>query len=309
MRYATPLPHRLHNQPVTAAQLGRLGIPRERLRRHDLVPVGSGVYAPRHLAESTDDFGRYLMRAHGVLRDYHNAAFCHLTAAHMWGCPIPRRPQDLDNVHIGHAKENRLQIRRAGVRGHRLTLSPGDLTTLAGLAITSAPRTWRDLARYYSEDQLVAAGDHLVRIPRHRIEARLDPHCTVDDLAAAIDSSPRFPGRTRATFALKSVRVGSDSAAETLLRLRLVQAGLAEPALQIPHIPGGLHCADMGYPEQMIAIQYDGDTHFHADQARRDQRRDNAFVAAGWVLLRFNRDDYRDGFSQAVRQVAQALHR
>lgn len=66
-------------------------------------------------------------------------------------------------------------------------------------------------------------------------------------------------------------------------------------------------CADLGYPQLKIAIQYDGESHFTPAQARRDQARNNAFLSRGWLLLQFNADDARDGFRRSTYQVRSAL--
>ncbi|GAA1149479.1 hypothetical protein GCM10009672_22230 [Nesterenkonia lutea] len=159
--------------------------------------------------------------------------------------------------------------------------------------------------------ELIILGDQLVRRPYPKFDGRSKAHATIQELQALLDHSHGAPGRRRCLAALGSIRMGSDSVQETLLRLALVRAGLPEPELQVPAQPGRRSSprADLGYPAWKIAIQYEGDTHFTPVQQRADQRRDNVFLAAGWLVLRFNLEDSREGFAQAAEQVRAAIAR
>lgn len=309
MRPATPLPKQLNDRPVTAALLDIWGISRQRLLRRDMVSLGSGVYVPRHVAELADDDARYGLRAAGVAGDFPEGWLCHVTAARLIGCALPARLSTSPVIHVAHARESDFRVRREGVRGHRLSVGEREVIECSRIRMTSPARTWRDLARYCDVEELVVAGDHLVRRPNPHFEGRSQPHCTVTELYEAVESSPRYVGRPKSVAALGLIRVGADSAPETLLRLRLMKAGLPEPQLQVPPVQGALfgYRADMGYPQWKIAIQYDGAKHFNPERARTDQRRDNAFISDGWMLLRFNREDLREGFRSAVHQVAAAV--
>ncbi|WP_218221637.1 endonuclease domain-containing protein [Nesterenkonia sp. Act20] len=177
--------------------------------------------------------------------------------------------------------------------------------------MTTPVRTWFDMAGLLSVDELVIIGDHLVRRPYSSYEGRFEPYATLEQLNEVVESMHGSPGRRRAMAAADLVRVGADSARETKLRLALIRAGLPEPSLQVPARPDWPHspCADMGYPELKLAMEYDGATHFTVEQARFDQRRNNTFLSAGWTVLHFNADDNAEGFASAVRQVAEAISR
>ena len=43
------------------------------------------------------------------------------------------------------------------LRGHKLRLRPGDLTMRLGIPVTSAARTWCDIAGLLNDEELLAA--------------------------------------------------------------------------------------------------------------------------------------------------------
>jgi len=105
------------------------------------------------------------------------------------------------------------------------------------------------------------------------------------------------------------MRVGADSAPESLLRLAMADAGLPEPDLQLSLRVGDTvsPTADLGYRHRRIAIQYDGGHHLLDAQAFSDRRRDKAFESAGWTVLMFDKDDHADGFQRAIGKIKQTL--
>ena len=106
------------------------------------------------------------------------------------------------------------------------------------------------------------------------------------------------------------MRVGADSAPESLLRLAMADAGLPEPDLQLA-LRGSRGAmsptADLGYRHRRLAIQYDGGHHLLDAQTLSDRRRDKAFESAGWTVLIFDKDDHADGFQRAIGKIKRAL--
>src|SRR5690606_15366551 len=104
--------------------------------------------------------------------------FSHVTAARLHRMPLPRRLEnrtELDvSVHAGAA-----QPRRRGIVGHRLVL-PGECR-IAGLPVVTAEVAWLQLATLLDLDDLVIAGDALVR--------RKQPASSVPLLAAMADAA------------------------------------------------------------------------------------------------------------------------
>lgn len=104
---------------------------------------------------------------------------------------------------------------------HRYAEAPA-LTVRAGLQVTSAERTFLDLAETLSLVDLVILGDSLVKAKRAK---------PVDLVSAAADWRGRGARLARTAAAL--VREGVDSPQETRTRLLIVLAGLPEPTVNV----------------------------------------------------------------------------
>lgn len=301
------LPPSLRDRALTRNVLIAHGVNPQRLRGAHMRPLGSGVYVPRHLAERLEPQSLHLLKARAIVAETPGARLSHTTAALLHGFWLPARLSRDPTVHLTYPSESGRLVRN-GVTSHRRVVRPEDVQQHEGIDVSSPLRTWLELAPLCTTQELVVLGDQLIRQPYARYEGRHRPYATQGELRETLDTTRRFPGRRRAVEALGLVRCGADSPPETLLRLALVEAGLPEPELQIPlHEDGSGRRADMGYRQARIVIQYEGAGHFDADQLRADQRRDNEFFAAGWVVLRFNAEDLRDGFRRAVTLVRQAL--
>ena len=303
------LPEQFTVRAFTAAEAFAEGVPRERLRRKDVVPLGSGVYATRALAETSTPLAVLTLKAEALTREWPDAWASHITAARLHTLWLPGRLLDDPRVHLSQPANAKTWVRREGVCGHRVSVRPIDLTTRNNLKVTTPARSWLDVASSCTVRELIILGDQLVRHPYPRFEGRTQPHATPADLTNLLAETKGTAGRRRCLTALPWIRVGADPVQETLLRLALIRAGLPEPELQVPALPGTRSSprTDLGYPELKIAIQYEGDTHFIPAQQRADQRRDNIFLAEGWVVLRFNAEDAREGFRRAVEQVRATL--
>jgi hypothetical protein len=178
-----------------------------------------------------------------------------------------------------------------------------------GIWMSTRSRTWLDLARILPLNDLIALGDQLIRTPRHDFEGRTAPYASIAEIQAMVGRHPNLQGIVRARQALELMRIGSDSAPETFLRLAMMDAGLPEPELQVRLRPGDSHSpsADLGFRRRRIAVQYDGGHHLLEPQRLSDRRRNKAFEAAGWTVLVFDRIDLDNGFSAAIRRIKRAL--
>lgn len=303
MRRPRELPVELQTHAFTREDLSGWQLDQERARRRDILRLAHGVFVSASAQWDS------LMTARELAQALPDCWISHFTAARFYAWQPPRRLGEEDTIHLSQSRESNRRIRRPEVISHRQSAYAQDLLTEGGARITSPARTWLDLASALTEVELICFGDHLVRIPYPAFEGRTEPFATLGELSETLTRVSGVQGRRRACEALEQVRVGADSGAETRLRLALVDAGLPEPSLQVPLDPRSprTRCADLGYPELKIAIQYEGLTHFTPEQAKADQRRDNAFLAQGWIVLRFNDRDYVQGFASAVRQVRGAL--
>ena len=106
-------------------------------------------------------------------------------------------------------------------------------------------------------DDLVAAGDFLLT-GRAPVRDR-GPLTTIHALAAALDAHGGTVGVARLREAFPLVRRGPLSRRETLLRLRIVRAGLPEPVVNL-RIPEARHdgyvpMIDLGYPSYRVGLE------------------------------------------------------
>ena len=285
----------------TADEAHALGISRSQLRHGGVEGISYGLYRP--------DGWNFELRsaARALCAIAPGAWISHVTAAVLHELILPPRFSDSHALHF--SKPRALpQIRRKGISGHRVTAFSGEVETDGELSISTRARTWLDMAGQLSLRELVCMGDQLVRIPRPEFEGRGTPHATFSQLRAMVGRHRNFQGIVRAREALELMRVGSDSAPETLLRMAMVDAGLPEPDLQLTLWDGpGAPSADAGYRSRRIALQYDGAHHLDEVQRHSDRRRDKAFLAAGWTVLVFTQNDLANGFYEAVRRIKDAL--
>ncbi|TDQ03741.1 hypothetical protein AXZ95_2038 [Leifsonia sp. 115AMFTsu3.1] len=272
------------------------GVSRSRLRRGDLTRPHHGVRAigPAHdLVERCRAFLPAMTE--GML-------FSHITAARLHGLPLGREA-DLDEpLHVSTRAPGRA-ARHRGIHGHQTRIADDATTTLHGLPVVSAVETWCQLASMLAEDDLVVCGDALVR--------RKEPIATMEQLAAAVASSPRRPGVRLLRCALARVRARTDSPMETVLRLALVRAGLPEPAVNYRIVgPDGDLVAhgDLAYPAAHVVVEYDGDQHrTDTHQYYIDVDRLWRIRTMGWEVVRVNRTHMANDAREAVRRVRLAL--
>lgn len=220
------------------------------------------------------------------LNDY--SFYSHISAARIWGIPLPFRYLDDKRIHVARPREVQ-PLRRDPVVGHRLDLCPRDIVRLRGVKLTSPERTWLDLARSLSRDELVAAGDYLVSEYVRSTSVVREPVVSLPDLRAVLNRYKGVPGIVKARVAIDDVRVGVDSAQETRARLLIVRCGFPEPEVNVPirdPETGRTRWLDMGYPQLKLGLEYEGDQHRERDQWDSDITRDEIASRLGWRILR-----------------------
>lgn len=287
--------------PFTTEEARSLGISRSMLRNKSVAGISYGLYRPDGWDFDLRGAARALCAATP------GAWISHVTAARLHGLILPPWLSDSNELHFSKPRELP-QIRRKGISAHRVRTLSGEVETSGDLRISTPARTWLDLARILPRNELVCLGDQLIRIPRPELEGRSTPHATLAQLRTMLKQHKNFQGIVRAREALDLMRVGADSAPETLMRLAMLDAGLPEPELQLTLWPGpGSPSADAGYRTNRVALQYDGAHHLDEVQRRRDGRRDKAFEAAGWTVLVVTQADMSDGFDSAIRRIKDVL--
>ena len=236
-------------------------------------------------------------RVHMVKGEY----FSHVTAARLYEIPLPRAQETAPELHVSvHAPDFPPRVR--GVIGHRLFV-PIAPRFRRDFPVVSPARTWTQLAAVLDHDDLVAAGDHLVR--------RKKPWCTMAELASAVESMGPARGARAARRAIVDIRPGTDSPMETRLRLLLIAAGLPEPVIgNIVRNRDGDFVAtpDLCYLRERIAIEYEGSIHqtdarvFAEDIERRELLED-----AGWLVIRVIKGHIFDNPHWLAERVRRAL--
>jgi hypothetical protein len=236
-------------------------------------------------------------------------AASHLTAAELLSLPRRQRKEPNDMFHIIRP-EGAAHLNRPHVIVHRMKLYDDEVTVHQGIPVTTPERTWLDLAELLTVDELVAAGDSCVRVPRPEFDGRDMPLCTIADLQRMIDRHKGKRGLRKAKEAIKMVRVGSDSPQETLLRLAVVRAGLPEPELNVPIIAEDgtrHHEPDLSYRKYRIGIEYEGEHHGEELQVVRDISRSERYSALGWTEVRISKRHMPNDAKPAVAKIRTAL--
>jgi very-short-patch-repair endonuclease len=298
MHDPSELPPQFQNQPFTVAQARAAGLSRRRTRSRDLVSPCFGVRATAGSADSLLDRVHSLTAATG-------AVVSHLSAAVLWGFPLPLNLKNLAVIHLT-SQPGKRAVRHKYVVGHELMLTPDEIVTGTKVSCTSPLRTWFDLAGVLSLDDLVIAGDFLLR--------RKNPFTTMAALDEYLAGKRGKPGYRRAMSARRLMRANTDSPKETELRLLLTRHGLPEPGVNVPifNATGGwIQDPDLTYEQQKVAIQYDGGHHANPAQRRSDIFRDESARDAGWRVVVLTQTDLvplAPGFEpSAVTRVRAAL--
>ncbi len=247
---------------------------------------------------AASQYGELIARCRAYLVHAGNDEFfSHSTALLLHGIPVDADPRTL---HVSVATP-RFPPQVAGVTGHRLS-RPVPVATVRGIRCSAPIDAWVQAASEVGLEALVIAGDGLLR--------RTHPLATVERLADAVRRAERRPGAKRLRAALELVRPGTDSPAETRLRLLVLRAGLPEPIIGHRVFDSGgffVGVPDLAWPEQRVALDYDGDVHrtdrhtFRDDVERGERYRD-----AGWTHLRAT-GDHLIRFDRLERRIRGAL--
>lgn len=293
---------RLRNRPFSLRDARVVGVEPSRLSRSELVVPFRGARIPAALA---DDF---VMRCAALCAREPDAVLSHTTAARLLGLPDLRglpgsppppasralpepshgvspvaHPPPVDappELHLTVPSPRRAP-RIAGVRSHERPISARDVRFAHGLPVTSAARTWADLAATSSIRELVVLGDAAI--------GGSAPLASREELRAALPSS-RARGASRARQAVELLDERSESPPESLVRLVLFEAGLPAPDVNVDlHARDGRFLArpDLRFPHYRVIIEYEGD-HHRTDprQWRRDLTRTTALQQEGELVLR-----------------------
>lgn len=285
---------------VTAAQLTAAGVTRSELSRATaagvVVRVRSRVYAtaqlpvlPRHLVTDRGVAPEYVAQVRAVLLGLGpTAAAAGRTAAALYGWGLLVEPQQIE-VALPHGRH----LRRKGVRAsQRRSAARSRVRVLEGtgrLRLTAAAQTVIDCALDRPLVEAVTIGDSALRAGS----------ATLEELQRAAARLPGVAGADRAREVVAMCDPLSGSVLESVLRVRLVRAGIDGFTTQavLAVAPRQLR-VDFCFPTAGLVVEADG-ARWHPDPAR-DQARDNALAVLGWRVLRLS-------WAQVVQDPDEAL--
>ena len=134
MHQPSELPLQLRNRPFTVAEARAAGLSRRRTRARDLVKPCHGVRA----TAATQDTLLERLRALAAVT---GAVVSHLSAAVLWGFPLPLALENLAVVDLTSAPGRRA-VRYKNVVGHQQSLEPEEIVAGVRVRCTSPLRTW-----------------------------------------------------------------------------------------------------------------------------------------------------------------------
>jgi hypothetical protein len=295
MRRPTHLPPRFEGAPFSTAEALHAGVTPRRLRSDSLAAPHRGVRVdPERLITTLER-----CRAYAVIMSPGHV-FSGPTAAALYGMPLPLALERDPRLHVTSVDGSRAP-RGRGVVGSSTTVAPLliRVSGLGGARMTSPADTWCALAAALTLDDLVAAGDRLLGLPK--------PLCA----ARQIDDAIARHGSRRGARALHDARgwLRADvfSRRETFARLILVRAGMPEPE------PNGLIVlrsgrrtrGDLVFRRHRVLVEYEGEHHlFDVDQWATDVARLNDLIDDGWWVIRVTK---RMPPSELIARTSRAL--
>lgn len=262
----------------------------------DQVRISRGVWLPASAAADT------LARLEAVLAARPDrTVFSGPTAATLHELAVPPSAA-IDVTVVADRRPPSLTAgpRRPELVTHRRILHADEVTRVHGLPVTSASRTWCDLAEVLSLGDLVAAGDSAIRLGRVTPEQLVDAigrRRSRRGIRAARHAVPLLDGRAR-------------SRPESRLRVLIASAGLPPPAVNaavFDDTGGWLAEPDLSYREARLGIEYQGGGHAEPRHMRRDVARHMDLRRAGWEILHYTAEQVFAHPELIVRDVRSAL--
>jgi hypothetical protein len=286
-----PVPPRI-DRPTDRRRARADGISDWQLRHREVVRTSRDTYLLR--ADATELRRRIAAVLIGAPP---SAVVSHLSAAALWDFEVPLVPDD-ERVHLIVSREERVRNRPDRVV-HCSEVPPAETRHLRGVTVTSPSRTWVDLAAVVPPPALLAVTDQML--------ARRFPG---DEFPAILRRSGGRRGVVTARCTLPWADPLAGSPMESVLRWLLVEAGLPRPVLQhVVRHPDGrfLGRVDLAWPEQRVAVEFDGDVHRDRRVFVDDLRRQNGLVLADWTVLRFTSADVLGRPETVVRTTRAAV--
>ena len=213
-----------------------------------------------------------------------DAVACRATAAWLLGVPVERLRRAEDDAILVEVCRDRSTTgaRRPGVRGFVAPLPMDELTQVHGVPCTGGVRTALDLARWSDRWDGLAYLDAMVRFGIVQLQA-------LTDALPQIDGMPWCEqGRELVGY----VDPGAESAMESFMRLRYLDAGFPRPQTQVPVLDDSgvpRFFLDCGLLERLFGYEYDGEEYHGPEQEAHDIQRRRWIAERGWHLEVFRK--------------------
>ncbi len=239
-----------------------------------------GIY--RTCPEPDDVLQRHAdLVAAAVLATPGLSAGSHASAAALHGLPLLSSPPAAPIVTRSRPEGGRRGATRSAA-GLVATLGPDDVTSVRGAPVTTVARTAVDLARGRSTVDAVLALDAALRqVPRQVLEQ-------------VLGQQRGWPGAARALPRLTFADGRSESALESLGRVRMRQLHLPDPELQVVvPLPSGRSArVDYLWKQHRTVGEADGRGKYDDVGALwREKRREDDLRDDGFEVFRFTWDD------------------
>lgn len=228
-----------------------------------------------------------------------DAVFSSVTAAALWGAPLPAATSH--ERLVVSTPHDRPRVLGRGVKGVQHDPRLVEVGGVDGLRLLAPASTWVSLGPVLSVPDLVAVGDYLVTPKFGRPQSTL---CKVEELARMLARGRRL-GAARLRAAVALVRVGALSRPESLARVLFASAGL--PAGQPNLRASPILMFDIAWPEWRVAVDYHGEHHRSASQHARDVGRLDLARREGWSLIQATKADLFDRPFDLIGRVRSRL--
>lgn len=214
---------------------------------------------------------------------------------------IPNVARERVVMTVQHSGYQRL----TGIVVHQISdVQPDHLTSVAGLPVTTVPRTIVDLAAVVSPMRLRSI------VEESKFAGLTTPVAVGECLSSvARRGKPGVRSLTRVLDLFGDGKATSTSKLEDGLRDVIQTAGLPRPTSQFP-FPGRQFtkgCVDFAYPDVKLVIEADGRRwHTRIRDIARDHERDGDAAEEGWLTLRLMYEHIigdREGTARRIRAV------
>jgi hypothetical protein len=258
------------------------------LARGELTRIWPGIYC----AGEPDD----QLRLQGLdLRAGEPVAICLATAAAAYGFDT----EGVEDLHVLNPSGHLLRD-SDGLVVHRR--EGATLAMVDGRPATSPAWTAVEVARGLRRPRALATLDAALR----------SGTCSARELCVAAERQARRRGIVHVRELLPHAAAQAESPMESEARLVMIDGGLPSMCLQyeIVDYDGRLWRVDFAWPDQRLAVEYDGyDWHSGPEEFRKDRQKRAALQECGWNVISIVADDVRRNDHAMVRRIEAGLNR